>query len=501
MRPNTNEVYFSNIATQKIIASKNNPRRIFDQSHISELAQSFSEYGIIQPIIVYKKNTQYTIICGERRWRAAKLAEIKDVPAIIHPVPPKDDIAVSMALIENMHRQNVDLVSESTAIQSLVLDFGWEKKKIAKELGVSLAYIRSRIKLTKYDDILTVFNKEKISFSEAVELSTLSDKKERRYFLRKLLNDDFSDYKAFLAAVSRHKIIQKVILKGYFLKQPLVERKISFSVKGLPYCDASCKNYLKLTWEEKKRYKISTNMSGWSEYCTEPNCDCYSQKNESKKKYLNSLRKIELNKPIPYDGWESMQWFVYRKKTCNACNFFIDSSDFELAGILIDKNIHAFCTSQDESCFSRRREAYFKNSWNRKKLIEKEKALNKIKVLKRISEKKTTSKSSNNSYITKVEAAYLILSFLCYAGGRERLKYFAEKNYLTKNLPSTYAAQVTYIKNKLIETFKDERLMEILFDEAAASAAYNQQKLVPRCFDRKTQKEILINDTEQIVEI
>ena len=500
MRPESDQVYFSNIAINKIFASKNNPRKVFDGDNISELAKSFSEYGIIQPIIVFKNQDRYVIICGERRWRAAKLAKIKKVPAIVHPTAPKDEIAVSMALIENLHRQNVDLVSESTAIQSLVNNFNWDKNKIAEELGISIAYIRNRLLLTKFDDVLAFYNKKQASFSEAIELASLGDKESRYFFMERIKNKGFRDHKDFLIAISRHKNIQKIITKGYFLNQPLLDKDISFFVKDLPYCDSQCKNYLKLTWEEKKRFKVKTNKSGWSEYCVELDCSCYLEKKAVKKKHQYSLKKVNLNRPIPYDGWESMQWLNYRNKSCNSCRFFISSSDFEQAGILIDKNVHSYCISSDGKCYTQRQEVYIKAGLNREKKIEADKVKKKQAMLKQISENKSFPKNSNNSYITKVESAYLIISFLCYAGGNERIKNFAEKHSI-KKLPSSYAAQVTYIRNKLINKFKEEQLMEILFSEALASAAFSPQKIEPRGFDRKMQKEILINDTSHTVKI
>ena len=135
MRPERKENgYFSYIEIAKIRPSKLNPRRVLDKSGIEELAASFSEYGMIQPIIVFPHNSKFVIICGERRWRAAKKAKLQEIPAIIHSTPPKDETAISMALIENMHRQDIDLISESSAIRNLIDEYDWSKAKVAHEL-------------------------------------------------------------------------------------------------------------------------------------------------------------------------------------------------------------------------------------------------------------------------------------------------------------------------------------------------------------------------------
>ena len=108
-----NNVYFTYIQTDNIKPGKFNPRKTFNPTDINELATSFKEYGVIQPITVYRKNSYFVIICGERRWKAAKKANLSKLPAIVHKLPPKNEVAISLALIENMHRKDVDVLSES----------------------------------------------------------------------------------------------------------------------------------------------------------------------------------------------------------------------------------------------------------------------------------------------------------------------------------------------------------------------------------------------------
>src|SRR5512140_2848776 len=106
-----NSAYFSYLPTNQIKPNVLNPRKHFDEKEIEELAQSFREYGIIQPVIVYSDNAHFRIICGERRWKAAQLANLMEMPAVVHPSPPSNETAISLALIENLHRKDVDVLS------------------------------------------------------------------------------------------------------------------------------------------------------------------------------------------------------------------------------------------------------------------------------------------------------------------------------------------------------------------------------------------------------
>ena len=493
MRPKEKEnAYFSYVSTKKIKPSKLNPRRIFDPEKISELAASFTEHGMIQPIIISRNGSYFVILCGERRWLAAKRAKLTKIPAIVHPKPPKDEIAVSMALIENLHRQDIDLVSESSAIRNLIENYGWPKSKVAKDLGVSSGYIRNRFLLTKFSDVLENFDKGKISFSEAIELSSIKDDKIRNWFFQRLVNDEFDDFKSFSKAVGRFKYLKKAIDQGHFLSQPLTQSLIQFDVQGLPCCDQSCKYYLRQTWEEKKFFGLSAEKPGWSEYCTAINNGCYSKKRGKRQKYYKSLQMTEVKRPILFDGWESMLWFKYKRKMCKTCKHMVDSVDFEAIGQKPEPGIYAYCTDPESTCYDKRCDTYIRMGIKREKIINARKEERKKQILKQISTNYNQSGKSPKSYITKAECAYLILQFICHAGGKSRLENFAKKYSFDKNMPLKYNVQVKYIKNKLVDKIKEDQLLDILFIEAAICAAYSPQNYEPLQFNRNDQKEFPI---------
>ena len=483
--------YFLEIPIEKITPSKLNPRTVFDQEKIHELAESFSERGIIQPIIVYTENGVFRIICGERRWRAAQIANINKIPAIVHPQPISDEIAVSMALIENMHRQNVDVVSEAAAIRSLVDSYSWKVTKVSKELGVSHTYIHKRLLITKHADVLDQLTQKLISFSEAYELATLNDFAAREWFLERLKSKEFYNFKEFVDAISRYRKISHLMADNESLSQPLNREKIEFEVKDLRYCDSKCDHYLRLTWDEKQHFKIPSDEPGWSEFCTAINNICYVKKREAKEKFYETLRSINEKMPIPDDGWESMLWFQHSNKMCKSCDSLIDAFDFENIGDDKKPGVFAYCINSDSKCYKQRCRAYEERKIKREQERIAEKKRRKDQILNSIEEDNNTSPKTSWAYITKRECVYLLMQFLIYAGGQERIQAFAKAQSF-KNMPAKYSAQVIYIRNKLLDTIKEKELIDLLFAEAAASAAFVQKTIEPKKFNRAKQQEFPI---------
>ena len=113
--------------------NRDQPRKRFDQEALEELAQSIQEYGLIQPIVVTPKDGYYSIIAGERRWRASKLAGLKEIPAIIREDDEKINSEIS--LIENMQREDLNPVEKAMGIRTLMDNYGMSQEEVAKKLG------------------------------------------------------------------------------------------------------------------------------------------------------------------------------------------------------------------------------------------------------------------------------------------------------------------------------------------------------------------------------
>ena len=130
---------------QKLVANPFQPRKKFDDEAIEELAQSIREHGIIQPIVVRKKGKKYEIVVGERRYRAAKLAKLEEIPAIIKEMT--EEQMMELAILENLQREDLTPIEEAEAYQNLIEKLNFTQDDLAKRLGKSRPHITNMIRL------------------------------------------------------------------------------------------------------------------------------------------------------------------------------------------------------------------------------------------------------------------------------------------------------------------------------------------------------------------
>ena len=129
--------------------NKEQPRKHFDEDAIHELADSIKQFGIIQPIILQKKGKFYSIIAGERRWRAARVAGLKEVPAIIKEYTPQE--IMEIALIENIQREDLNPIEEALAYQNLIKEFNLKQDEVADRVSKSREAVTNSMRLLKLD--------------------------------------------------------------------------------------------------------------------------------------------------------------------------------------------------------------------------------------------------------------------------------------------------------------------------------------------------------------
>lgn len=130
--------------------NKNQPRHSFDNDKIEELAESIKEHGVIQPIIVVKNDDRYKIVAGERRWRAAKKAGLKEIPAVIRNYS-EFEIA-QIALIENLQRENLNPIEEALGYQTLMDKFNMTQEDVSGKIGKSRSAIANSVRLLSLDE-------------------------------------------------------------------------------------------------------------------------------------------------------------------------------------------------------------------------------------------------------------------------------------------------------------------------------------------------------------
>jgi ParB family transcriptional regulator, chromosome partitioning protein len=145
---------------------KYQPRTIFNQSKLAELADSIKESGVISPILVRKVDDFYEIIAGERRWRAAKLAGLSKIPVIVQNVTDKK--ALEVAIIENVQRQDLSPIEEAEGLERLIEEFKYTHEELAKAIGKSRSHVSNMIRLLKLPAVIrSLVNEQKLSMGHA----------------------------------------------------------------------------------------------------------------------------------------------------------------------------------------------------------------------------------------------------------------------------------------------------------------------------------------------
>lgn len=158
--------------------NKDQPRKDFDKEKLDELADSISKHGVIQPIIVTKKDDVYQIVAGERRWRASKQAGLKKIPAIIRNY---DEVKImEVALIENLQREDLNPVEEALGYKSLIETFSLTQDKISERVGKSRSAIANSLRLLNLPEkVRTLLEKGAISVGHAKAILSLTNKNDQ----------------------------------------------------------------------------------------------------------------------------------------------------------------------------------------------------------------------------------------------------------------------------------------------------------------------------------
>ena len=154
--------------------NRNQPRKTFDEEGIEELAESIKRYGVIQPIIVVKKDDYYEIVAGERRWRASKKAGLKEIPAIIREGTDRHNKEV--ALIENIQREDLNAYEKALGIKELMDNYSLKQQEVAEILGKSRSGIANTVRILNLDPrVLELVKQGKLAEGHARTLLAITD--------------------------------------------------------------------------------------------------------------------------------------------------------------------------------------------------------------------------------------------------------------------------------------------------------------------------------------
>ena len=179
------------VRLSQIEPNKEQPRKMFDEDALIELSESIKQYGVLQPLLVQKKEDYYEIIAGERRWRAAKLAGVKEVPVVIKDY--SDQEIMEIALIENIQREDLNPIEEAQAYQRLIKDYKLKQDEIAEKVSKSRATITNSLRLLKLDKrVQEMVMEGKLSNGHARTIISVEDKDKQFMIAQKIFDEKLS---------------------------------------------------------------------------------------------------------------------------------------------------------------------------------------------------------------------------------------------------------------------------------------------------------------------
>lgn len=179
------------VKINKVEPNRDQPRKDFDEDSLLELADSIKQFGILQPLLVQKKNDYYEIIAGERRWRAAKLAGIKEVPVVIKKYTDQEIVEIS--LIENIQRENLNPIEEAMAYKRLLEEFSLKQDEVAERVSKSRTAVTNSMRLLKLSGrVQQMIVDDMITTGHARALLAIDDEEQQYTIANKIFDEKLS---------------------------------------------------------------------------------------------------------------------------------------------------------------------------------------------------------------------------------------------------------------------------------------------------------------------
>lgn len=175
----------------KVEPNREQPRKNFDEDALQELADSIKQYGIVEPLIVQDRKTHYEIIAGERRWRAAKLAGLKEVPVIVRNYTEQEIVEIS--LIENIQREDLNPIEEAQAYRRLLTEFNLKQDEVAERVSKSRTAVTNSMRLLKLcDEVQQMIIDDMITTGHARALISIEDAEQQYTIAQKVFDEKLS---------------------------------------------------------------------------------------------------------------------------------------------------------------------------------------------------------------------------------------------------------------------------------------------------------------------
>ena len=226
----------------QVVPNREQPRKHFEEDALLELADSIKQYGVLQPLLVRKRKDYYEIIAGERRWRAAKLAGVKEVPVIIKEYTEQQ--AVEIALIENIQRENLNPIEEAMAFKKLLTEFNLKQDEVAERVSKSRTAVTNSMRLLKLGEkVQQMIIDDMITTGHARALLAIDDEEQQYLLATKIFDEKLSvrETEKLIKSLKNPKKQVKVVktVENAFVYDDLAEKmkrvlgtKVSISPKG-----------------------------------------------------------------------------------------------------------------------------------------------------------------------------------------------------------------------------------------------------------------------------
>jgi ParB family chromosome partitioning protein len=179
------------ISINKVEPNRDQPRKKFDEDALLELAESIKQFGVLQPLLVQKRDDYYEIIAGERRWRAAKIAGIKEVPVIVKQLTEQEIMEIS--LIENIQREDLNPIEEALAYKRLLTEFDLKQDEVAERVSKSRTAVTNAMRLLKLDErVQQMVIDEMLTTGHARALLGIEDPEKQYVTAQKIFDEKLS---------------------------------------------------------------------------------------------------------------------------------------------------------------------------------------------------------------------------------------------------------------------------------------------------------------------
>lgn len=210
------------ISVDRVRPNPYQPRKVFSNASLQELANSILEHGVMQPITVRMIGNSYELIAGERRLKASKLAGLETIPAVIVEVTTKDSAV--LALIENLQRENLSFLEESQAYYNVMQDYGYTQQELANSIGKNQSTIANKLRLLKLSPLIQkMIIENNLTERHARALLKLSDEKHQLIAIEKIIKQDLNVKKA-------EQLIEQMLVE--LTKENMIKQKSNQKVKS-----------------------------------------------------------------------------------------------------------------------------------------------------------------------------------------------------------------------------------------------------------------------------